>query len=80
VDLAERLQVPPDYPAVALTVMLAGALGRRAWIRPQQFDNWVLVPNLWGAIIGRSGIMKSTCPTRSHGAAAAASSLGHGNL
>src|SRR5207249_4276477 len=59
VDLAERLQVPPDYPAAALTVMLAGALGRRASIRPQQFDNWVVVPNLWGAVIGRSGVMKS---------------------
>src|SRR5712692_3314697 len=58
-DLAERLQVPADYPAAALIVMLAGALGRRASIRPQRHDNWVVVPNLWGAIIGRSGVMKS---------------------
>jgi Protein of unknown function (DUF3987) len=58
-DLAERLQVPVDYPAAALTVMLAGALGRRALIRPQRNGNWVVVPNLWGAIIGRSGVMKS---------------------
>src|SRR2546428_843264 len=59
VDLAERLQVPPDYPAAALTVMLAGALGRRASIRPQRYDHWVVIPNLWGALIGRSGVMKS---------------------
>jgi Protein of unknown function (DUF3987) len=58
-DLAERLQVPADYPAVALIVMLAGALGRRASIRPQRHDHWMVVPNLWGAIIGRSGVMKS---------------------
>src|SRR6266542_1497006 len=58
-DLAERLQVPADYPAAALLVMLAGALGRRACIRPQRRDNWTVVPNLWGAIIGRSGVMKS---------------------
>jgi hypothetical protein len=58
-DVAERLQVPADYPAAALIVMLAGALGRRAWIRPQRYDNWVVVPNLWGAIVGRSGVMKS---------------------
>jgi putative DNA primase/helicase len=38
-DLAERLQVPADYPAAALIVMLAGALGRRASIRPQRHDN-----------------------------------------
>jgi putative DNA primase/helicase len=55
----ERLQVPADYPAVALIVMLAGALGRRASIRPQRHDNWTVIPNLWGAIIGRSGVMKS---------------------
>lgn len=58
-DVAERLQVPPDYPAATLLVMLAGALGRRALIRPQRYDNWVVIPNLWGAIIGRSGVMKS---------------------
>ena len=34
-DVAERLQVPADYPAATLLVMLAGALGRRALIRPQ---------------------------------------------
>src|SRR5438309_3203634 len=58
-NLAERLQVPADYPAAALIVMLAGALGRRASIRPQRHDSWMVVPNLWGAIIGRSGVMKS---------------------
>jgi len=58
-DLAERLQVPIDFPAAALTVMLAGALGRRAQIRPQRHDSWVVIPNLWGAIVGRSGMMKS---------------------
>jgi putative DNA primase/helicase len=44
---------------VALIVMLAGALGRRASIRPQRHDHWMVVPNLWGAIVGRSGVMKS---------------------
>jgi hypothetical protein len=58
-DLAERLQVPADYPAAALIVMLAGALGRRASIRPQRHDHWMVVPNLWGVIVGRSGVMKS---------------------
>jgi Protein of unknown function (DUF3987) len=58
-DVAERLQVPADYPAATLLVMLAGALGRRALIRPQRYDNWLVIPNLWGAMIGRSGVMKS---------------------
>ncbi len=58
-DVAERLQVPADYPAATLIVMLAGALGRLALIRPQRYDHWVVTPNLWGAIIGRSGVTKS---------------------
>ncbi len=58
-DVAERLQVPLDYPAAALIVMLAGAIGRRALLRPLRYDPWVVTPNLWGAIIGRSGVMKS---------------------
>ena len=58
-DVAERLQVPADYPAAASIVMLAGALGRRASIRPLRQDHWTVHPNLWGAIVGRSGIMKS---------------------
>jgi len=59
VDVAERLQVPADFPAAALVVMLAGVLGRRAFIRPHRYDPWVVFPNLWGALIGRPGAMKS---------------------
>jgi putative DNA primase/helicase len=58
-DLAERLQVPPDYPAAGMIAMLAGALRRRASVRPYRYDIWAVIPNLWGAIVGRSGVMKS---------------------
>jgi hypothetical protein len=46
VDVAERLQVPADFPAAALIVMLAGVLGRRALLRPHRYDPWVVFPNL----------------------------------
>jgi putative DNA primase/helicase len=59
VDVAERLQVPADFPAAALIVMLAGVLGRRAFIRPHRYDPWLVFPNLWGVTIGRPGAMKS---------------------
>ena len=59
VDLAERFQVPADFPAAAVIGMLAGAIGRRALIRPKRYDDWVVFGNLWGAIVGRSGLMKS---------------------
>src|SRR5437879_13428024 len=58
-DVAERLQVPTDYPAAALIVMLAGALGRRAFIRRQRHDNWREIRNRSGAIGGGRGVMQS---------------------
>lgn len=59
IDVAERFQVPPDYPAAALLGMLGGAIGRRALMRPKQFDEWTVYLNLWGGIVGRSGVMKT---------------------
>jgi putative DNA primase/helicase len=38
---------------------LAGAVGKKVGIRPKRQDDWLVVPNLWGAVIGRPGIMKS---------------------
>ncbi|MBS1856111.1 MAG: DUF3987 domain-containing protein [Acidobacteria bacterium] len=59
-DVAERMQVPLDFPAAALLVALAGATGRRARIRPKRHDrDWVVVPNLWGGIVSRPGNLKS---------------------
>ena len=60
-DIAERLQIPVDFPAATAIVELAGAIGRRARIRPKRFDDWEVVPNLWGGIVGRPGLMKSPC-------------------
>ena len=60
-DVAERLQAPADFPAATVIVALAGATGRRALITPKRFDNWEVVPNLWGGIVGRPGTMKSPC-------------------
>lgn len=58
-DVAERVQCPIDYPAVGAMVASAAAVGRRVGIRPKRHDDWLVVPNLWGAIIGRPGVMKS---------------------
>jgi hypothetical protein len=58
-DIAERMQCPPDFPAVAIMVMLASLVGRRCGIAPKCADDWTVVPNLWGMIIGKPGIMKS---------------------
>ncbi len=59
-DISERMQTPSDYAAAAVVVALAGCVNRRAFIQPKQRDSsWVVVPNLWGAIIGPPGFMKS---------------------
>ena len=59
VDIAERMQCPLDYPTVGAIVAWAGLVGRRVGIRPKRRDDWLVVPNLWGAIIGRPGLLKT---------------------
>ena len=58
-DIAERMQCPLDYPAVGAMVALASIVGNQISIRPKRHDDWTVVPNLFGAIVGRPGVMKS---------------------
>lgn len=58
-DITERVQCPPDFPAVGAMISLAAVVGRKIGIRPKRRDDWLEVPNLWGAVVGRPGVMKS---------------------
>ena len=59
-DVADRMQVPVDFPAVTAMVALAGAVNRRALIQPKRADHgWLVVPNLWGGIVASPGQKKS---------------------
>jgi hypothetical protein len=58
-DIAERMQCPPDFVGVPAVVALGAVLGRRVGVRPQRRTDWLEVPNLWGCIVGRPGMMKS---------------------
>lgn len=58
-DISERMQSPPDFCAIPLMVSLSAVVGCQIAIRPGQFDDWAVVPNLWGAIIGRPGTLKT---------------------
>lgn len=58
-DITDRLQCPADFPAVAAVIALAAVVGRQIAIRPKKHDDWTVVPNLWGAIIGRPGLLKT---------------------
>jgi putative DNA primase/helicase len=58
-DIAHRMQCPPDFPAVGAMVALSSLIGARAVVKPKARDDWAVVPNLWGLIVGRPGVMKS---------------------
>lgn len=58
-DISERMQCPPDFAAVGVLVMIAAIIGRKVAIRPMREDDWTVIPNLWGAVVGNSGVMKS---------------------
>ena len=60
-DVSKRIQSPPDYIAVTIMCALASVVGTKVLMQPKQNDNWTIVPNLWGAIIGRPSSGKSPC-------------------
>ncbi len=59
VDVAERTPVPLEFVAMSALSGLGSVIGRQVGINPEQFDDYTVVPNLWGAIVGRSGKMKT---------------------
>jgi putative DNA primase/helicase len=58
-DIAERMQVPLDFIAVPLVITAGAVIGRQCGIFPKRHDDWLVIPNLWGAVVGRPGLMKS---------------------
>ncbi|OGS81403.1 MAG: hypothetical protein A2Z94_04360 [Gallionellales bacterium GWA2_55_18] len=58
-DISERMQCPPDFAAVGVLVMMATIIGRKVGIRPMKNNDWTVICNLWAAVVGNSGVMKS---------------------
>jgi putative DNA primase/helicase len=58
-DIADRMQCPPDFVAVAAMTALSSIVGRKACIAPKRHDDWRVIPNLWAVVVGRPGVMKS---------------------
>ena len=58
-DTAARMQVPLDFPAIASMVALGSVVGRKMGIRPKRRDDWTVIPNLFGGIVGRPGLLKT---------------------
>lgn len=62
---AERLSVPIEYVLMPLTVSLGSLIGSKLSIYPKMYDNWEVVPNFYGAIVGNPSSKKS--PSLSEG-------------
>ncbi len=58
-DIADRGCFPFEYVAATLLVVLGGLIGRKLAIRPKRYDDWTVVVNLWGAIVGPPGFLKT---------------------
>jgi len=58
-ESSERMCCPPDYIASPAIVALSSVIGAKCVIKPKQLDDWAVVPNLWGMIIGQPSQKKS---------------------
>lgn len=59
IDIAERMEIPPDFSAAAAIVAAGSVIGRQVGIHPKARDDWMVIPNLWGAGVGRPSLLKS---------------------
>ena len=56
---AERLSVPIEYVAIPLIVSFGSVIGTKLSIYPKMYDNWEVVPNFYGAIVGNPSSKKT---------------------
>lgn len=58
-DVCERIESPFEIGAVTALTLIGNLIGNKVGIRPKSKDNWTVVPNLWGMIIGKPSIKKT---------------------
>jgi hypothetical protein len=58
-DEADRMPCPPDFIAATVLVALGAIIGARCAMKPKKFDPWIIIPNLWGGIVGLPSAKKS---------------------
>lgn len=58
-DVCERIESPFEIGAVTALTLIGNLIGNKVGIRPKARDNWTVVPNLWGMIIGKPSIKKT---------------------
>lgn len=58
-DEANRMPCPPEFIASAAIVSLGAIIGAQCAIKPKSNDSWLIIPNLWGGIVGLPSAKKS---------------------
>jgi putative DNA primase/helicase len=58
-EIARTTQAPIDFVAVGFMVAASSLVARHVAIRPKATDDWTVIPNLWGLIVGRPSAKKS---------------------
>ena len=59
-DITERMDNGHlEYAAVCAVTIASALIGRKVGIHPKQYDNWLVIPNLWGCMVGRPSTKKS---------------------
>jgi hypothetical protein len=52
-DVAKRMDnAAPDFTATAAVVQAGALIGRKVGIYPKGRDDWMVIPNLWGGLVG----------------------------
>lgn len=58
-DICIRMQCPLDFVAATAIVMTSSLIGTGCGIKPKQKDSWLVIPNLWGGVVGGPSSLKS---------------------
>ena len=58
-DVSSRVGCAPDFLATSVITVLSSLLGRKVAIKPKQYHDWEVIPNLWGAFVGTPSTKKS---------------------
>ena len=58
-DVAERMNCPLDFPAIAAMVSLATAIGSRIHCKPYSKGTWMVPAGAWGMVVNPPSAIKS---------------------
>jgi hypothetical protein len=59
-DVSHRMQTPGDFAAISIIVIVGSLIGAGSSIKPKRLDDWEVIPNVWGACIGRPSVVLKT--------------------